>query len=86
VLLAQTSTSRQDAALFAEMLSLPIDGRYPGLELTPRTAPAEKPPTAKPKIIAPTTNRQQHQHRQPARLEFTKPQLHAMLAEAVRNT
>ena len=28
-LLAQSSTSRQDAALFAEMLSLPNDGRYP---------------------------------------------------------
>ena len=27
--LAQTSTSSQDAALFAEMLSLPNDGRYP---------------------------------------------------------
>ena len=25
----------QDAALFAEMLSLPNDGRYPALELTP---------------------------------------------------
>ena len=34
-LLAQTSTSREDAALFAEMLSLPNDGRYPALELTP---------------------------------------------------
>ena len=34
-LLAQTSTSEQDAALFAEMLSLPNDGRYPALELTP---------------------------------------------------
>jgi len=33
--LAQTSTSKQDAALFAEMLSLPNDGRYPSLELTP---------------------------------------------------
>ena len=33
--LAQTSTSKQDAALFAEMLSLPNDGRYPALELTP---------------------------------------------------
>src|SRR5246500_2665874 len=29
--LAQTSTSTQDAALFAEMLSLPNDGRYPAL-------------------------------------------------------
>jgi class 3 adenylate cyclase/tetratricopeptide (TPR) repeat protein len=34
-LLAQTSTSRQDAALFAEMLSLPNDGRYPALEPVP---------------------------------------------------
>ena len=35
-LLAQTSTSKQDAALFAEMLSLPNDGRYPALELDPQ--------------------------------------------------
>ena len=34
--LKQTSTSTQDAALFAEMLSLPNDGRYPALELTPQ--------------------------------------------------
>ena len=34
--LAQTSTSMQDAALFAEMLSLPNDGRYPALELAPQ--------------------------------------------------
>ena len=34
--LAQTSTSTQDAALFAEMLSLANDGRYPALELTPQ--------------------------------------------------
>jgi class 3 adenylate cyclase/predicted ATPase len=34
-LLAQTSTSKQDAALLAEMLSLPNDGRYPTLELAP---------------------------------------------------
>ena len=33
--LAQTSTSMEDAALFAEMLSLPNDGRYPALELAP---------------------------------------------------
>ena len=31
--LAQSSTPRQDAALFAEMLSLLNDGRYPSLEL-----------------------------------------------------
>jgi class 3 adenylate cyclase/predicted ATPase len=33
--LAQTSTSPQDAALFAEMLSLSNDGRYPALDLAP---------------------------------------------------
>ena len=32
--LAQTSTSTEDAALFAEMLSLPNDRRYPTLDLT----------------------------------------------------
>jgi class 3 adenylate cyclase/predicted ATPase len=32
-LLAQSFTVRQDAALFAEMLSLPNDGRYPKLDL-----------------------------------------------------
>jgi class 3 adenylate cyclase/predicted ATPase len=34
--LAQTSTSIEDAVLIAEMLSLPNDGRYPGLELAPQ--------------------------------------------------
>jgi predicted ATPase len=34
-LLAQTSTPIQDAALFAEMLSLANDGRYPALALAP---------------------------------------------------
>ena len=34
--LVQSSTPRQDAALFAEMLSLPDDGRYPKLELAPQ--------------------------------------------------
>ena len=34
--LEQTSTSAQDSALFAEMLSLPNDGRYPTLDLTPQ--------------------------------------------------
>ena len=34
VLLTQSSTPRQDAALLSEMLSLPNDGRYPALELT----------------------------------------------------
>ena len=37
-LLAQSSTSAHDAALFAEMLSLPNDGRYPTLELAPSNA------------------------------------------------
>ena len=35
-LLAQSSTSVEDAALLAEMLSLANDGRYPALELTPQ--------------------------------------------------
>jgi class 3 adenylate cyclase len=35
-LLAQTFTPQRHAALFAEMLSLPNDGRYPTLELTPQ--------------------------------------------------
>ena len=35
-LLTQSSTPPQDAALFSEMLSLPNDGRYPALELTPQ--------------------------------------------------
>jgi class 3 adenylate cyclase/predicted ATPase len=35
-MLAQTSTPGHDVGLFAEMLSLPIDGRYPALELTPQ--------------------------------------------------
>src|SRR5262249_27221945 len=35
-LLAQTSTSKQDAALFAEMLSLPNGERYSALDLTPQ--------------------------------------------------
>jgi class 3 adenylate cyclase len=35
-LLAQTSTSIQDAALFAELLSLPNDGRYSTLDLIPQ--------------------------------------------------
>ena len=34
MILAQTSTSKEDAALFAEMLSLTKDGRYPVMELT----------------------------------------------------
>ena len=35
-LVAQTSTSKEDVALFAELLSLPNDGRYPTLDLTPQ--------------------------------------------------
>ena len=34
-LLAQTSTSAQDVSLLADMLSLPNEGRYPALEMTP---------------------------------------------------
>src|SRR4029077_773440 len=34
-LLAQPSTSAQDVSLFADMLSLPNDGRYPALDMTP---------------------------------------------------
>ena len=34
-LLAQTSTSAGDGSLFADMLSLPNDGRYPTLDITP---------------------------------------------------
>jgi AAA ATPase domain/Adenylate and Guanylate cyclase catalytic domain len=33
-LLAQTSTSIQDMSLFADMLSVPNDGRYPALDMT----------------------------------------------------
>jgi class 3 adenylate cyclase len=36
VLLAQSLTSREDAALLVEMLSLPNDGRYPTLDLDPQ--------------------------------------------------
>jgi class 3 adenylate cyclase len=35
-LLAQTSTSVEDATLIADMLSLPNDGRYPTLDLAPQ--------------------------------------------------
>jgi len=35
-LLAQGSTSPQDAALLAELLSLPNDGRYPAIDLAPQ--------------------------------------------------
>ena len=35
-LLATSATSREDAALFAEMLSLPNDGRHPALDLAPQ--------------------------------------------------
>jgi predicted ATPase len=34
--LAQTSTPIEDATLFAELLSLPNDGRYPAMDLTPQ--------------------------------------------------
>ena len=35
-LMVQSFTPRQDVALFSEMLSVPNDGRYPTLELTPQ--------------------------------------------------
>jgi class 3 adenylate cyclase/tetratricopeptide (TPR) repeat protein len=35
-LLAQSSTSPQDAALLAELLSLPNDGRHPAIDLSPQ--------------------------------------------------
>ena len=35
-LLAHTSPTKQDATLFAEMLSIPNDGRYPVLDLAPQ--------------------------------------------------
>jgi class 3 adenylate cyclase/predicted ATPase len=34
-MLAQTATSQEDAALLAELMSLPNDGRHPALDLTP---------------------------------------------------
>ena len=40
-LLAQSSTPREDAALFVEMLSLPNDGRYPSLETGSAATAAE---------------------------------------------
>ena len=48
------------------------------------------PPTAKPTIVAvpkgPPTNRQRRVRQPPRPMEYTKPQLYAMLAQAVRNT
>ena len=41
-LLAQTSTSTQDAALLAEMLSLTNDGRFPAVELQPQQQRARR--------------------------------------------
>ena len=45
-LLAQSFDPRQDAALFAEMLSLPNDGRYPDARTGPAAAAAENPGSA----------------------------------------
>ena len=39
--LALASTSKQDAALFADLLSLPNDVRYPTLEFDTAGAPAK---------------------------------------------
>jgi hypothetical protein len=52
--LAQTSTSKQDAALFAEMLKLPNDGRYPKLDLAPELLPSGKEKTH-PEITPPNS-------------------------------
>jgi len=46
-ILAQSSTSANDAALFADMLSLPSDGRYPALDLAPESASAENTGSAR---------------------------------------
>jgi hypothetical protein len=40
--LAQTATTIQDTALFAELLSLPNDGRYPARELPPKSVGRER--------------------------------------------
>ena len=40
-LLTKSSTSFEDAALIAEMLSLPNDGRFPAMELSAAAAPSE---------------------------------------------
>jgi hypothetical protein len=42
--LALASTSKQDAALFAEMLSQPNDGRYIALEMTRQGSSCPKTP------------------------------------------
>ena len=61
--LAQTSTSTEDAALFAEMLSLPNDGRYPTLDLTSeqRRQSARLPS----RVAASTTRRPERVAREP---------------------
>ena len=41
VLLAQSFTARQEAALLADMLSVPNDGRYPSLEFDPQQLATE---------------------------------------------
>ena len=47
-LLAQTSTSIQDASLFADMLSLPNDGRYPTLDPDPAATTAKNTGSTQP--------------------------------------
>ena len=49
-LLAQTSTSKQDVSLFADMLSLPNDGRYPTLEAL-ATSTLRRSPRAAAKLL-----------------------------------
>ena len=52
-LLARSATSSSDAALFAEMLSLPNDGRHPALKLTPQ----QRRQLGRPYVTALTINR-----------------------------
>ena len=47
--LTRTSTPERDAALFAEMLSLTNDGRFPKLELTPEQRQRERSRRSPPK-------------------------------------
>jgi hypothetical protein len=42
LLLQETSTSKQDSALLAEVLSLPNDGRYPAFESPRNSAGKER--------------------------------------------
>src|SRR3984885_3180945 len=56
-MLTRNATSPQDASLILEMLSLPNDGRYPGLEMTPQQR-REKTLDALAAQLAALTNKQ----------------------------